>query len=70
MVVSAGKLLAGCGQVVADPVATKVFRLDLRAALAYTLTTVLSRCIWRCNQWSLDHGKTLSINRKKRDVWQ
>jgi large subunit ribosomal protein L28 len=27
---------AGCGQVVADPVATKVFRLDLRAALAYT----------------------------------
>ena len=63
-------VLAGCGQVVADPVATKVFRLDLRAALAYTQPTVLSRCILRCYQWSLDHGKTLSINRKKCDVWQ
>ena len=70
MVVSAGRLLAGCGQVVADPAATKVFRLDLRAALAYTQTTILSRCTWRCHQWSLDHGKTLSINRKKCDVWQ
>ena len=70
MVVSVGRLSAGYWQFTVDPMATKVFRLDLRAALAYTLRTVLSRCIRRCHQWSLDHGKTLSINRKKRDVWQ
>ena len=70
MVVSAGRLPAVYSQVTVDPLATKVFRLDLRAALAYTLPTVLLRCIWRCHQWSLDHDKTLSINRKKRDVWQ